>query len=547
MIKLGDPDVTGVCQTDQSNPGIFGLAAFFLQGLKCNPTGIALELGREAITYRALFQRARAIGAAIESHQRQGHMRRVGIVASHSIDCYAGVIGILLTGNAYVPLNPSFPAERLSYMIEMARLTLIIAHGSVIECLRDIAVNPFEPLSILVTAAPENPRSFNNGANLVSLEMREDRGHRSFQPRPVNDSDAAYTMFTSGSTGRPKGVEISHANIIAFLTYVLQRYHLTANDRFSQMFELTFDLSLFDMFVSWAVGGTLCVVPPSSRMAPAKFVREKQLTVWFSVPSVGNSFARLKVLRPSVFPSLRLSLFCGEALTLKVAELWAEAAPNSILENLYGPTEATVACAHYRWDKQRSPAECQHGIVPIGEIFPGHYAELVDADGKKVAEGQEGELWIAGPQICHGYLDNQPLTSERFSELPGGRSGLVFYHTGDCVRNNSNGQMLFLGRKDFQIKLHGYRIEIGEIEQCLREAAECETVAVVCEKDADGRPINLIGFIETSCADMEYVAQFCRRRLPTYMIPTKLYALEHIPLNVNKKVDRNRLLSNLKR
>lgn len=523
-----------------------GLAGFFLRGLTGNPEGIALEVGDEKISYRALGGRAACVAKAVAQHKNSDSERRVGIVASHTVDCFAGVLGILLSGNAYVPLNPSFPAERLGYMIATAGLSAIVAHESVFESLRGIDTDTLNSVILLVTGGSETPTKFENGARVMPIHLTEEYINPVHLARPVEAREGAYTMFTSGSTGRPKGVEISHANITAFLDYVLDRYDLTTRDRFSQMFELTFDLSLFDLFVCWAVGGTLCAVPPRSRLAPAKFIREKELTVWFSVPSVGSAFAKLRVLRPNIFPSLRLSLFCGEALTQTVAELWAQAAPNSTLENLYGPTEATVACAFYRWDQGLSPMECEHGVVPLGEIFPRHDAKLIDEHGEEVTAGDAGELCVAGPQVCPGYLLNEALTAERFSKLPCGTGEDRYYHTGDLVRKNENGQMLFLGRTDFQIKLHGYRIEMGEIEHCLRKASDCELVAVVCETDQDNRVSGLIGFIGRKDVDISSITENCRERLPAYMVPGRIVLLEKMPLNANGKIDRNQLLSHLR-
>ena len=182
-----------------------------------------------------------------------------------------------------------------------------------------------------------------------------------------------------------------------------RRYEITEHDRFSQTFDMTFDLSVFDLFVAWSRGACVCVMPSESFLKPAGWIAESELTVWFSVPSLALHMKRFGMLKPDRFPTLRWSLFCGEALPVEAAEAWAAAAPASVVENLYGPTELTIACTLYRWSAKTSPPECSAGLVPIGHPYPGMEALVVDESMQEVVPGGEGELLVAGPQVTPGY------------------------------------------------------------------------------------------------------------------------------------------------
>src|SRR5439155_5413193 len=202
-------------------------------------------------------------------------------------------------------------------------------------------------------------------------------------------------------------------------------------DRCSQTFDVTFDLSVHDMFVTWEAGACLCCPTRKELIKPGEFISGSRLTTWFSVPSTGVFMKKLGMLKPDMYPGLRLSLFCGEALPTEVARAWSEAAPNSIIENIYGPTELTIACTAYRWNRDSSPAECELGIVPIGEPFDGTEAIVVDENLQEVSVGMPGELLMTGPQVTLGYWQDPERTSKAFVIPPGRRQ--IYYRTGDRV------------------------------------------------------------------------------------------------------------------
>jgi amino acid adenylation domain-containing protein len=357
----------------------------------------------------------------------------------------------------------------------------------------------------------------------------------------VPQEDAiAYLLFTSGSTGVPKGVMVSHRNVTRFLRVMQERYSLNETDRLSQMFDMVFDLSVFDMFMAWEVGACVCVPSRQQVLLPADYIVESDLTVWFSVPSVAVLMKQLRFLQPEAFPHLRLSLFCGEALMAEVAHAWQMAAPNSVVENLYGPTEVTLACTVYRWQGQASQPDCENGVVPIGEPFPGMTAIVVNEALKEVLPGQSGELLMAGPQVALGYWKNPEKTSQMFLRPPG--RGAMFYRTGDLVRRPEGTHPLnYLGRIDHQIKIRGLRVELGEIEAVLREAAGIDRAVALGWPIAANGAEGIVAFLETKNVDITTVLDTVKARLPTYMVPRAIHLIAEFPLNANGKIDREAL------
>ena len=298
-----------------------------------------------------------------------------------------------------------------------------------------------------------------------------------------------------------------------------------------QTFAATFDLAMFDMFMAWGAGATLECTPVHAFLALPEFIERKKMTVWFSVPSAVSVARRRGALSPGSMPSLRWSLFCGEALMRPDAEDWQAAASRSVLENLYGPTELTIACSAYRWAPGRSPAECVNDVVPIGAVYPALRHVLIDPSGQPGPA--EGELCVTGPQMFSGYLD--PRDDEnRFLAHAGRR----WYRTGDRVRLDG-GVLRYLGRVDHQVKIRGYRVELAEIEHTARALPGIYQVAAV--------PVRYKGIVELamfyagSALRPEEVIVALGRALPDYMVPRWAWRLDDMPLNANRKVDRRAL------
>ena len=501
----------------------------------------ALVVDGVSYSYDELHRHAGRIAAAIRQNEQQP-FPLAAVWAHRSVTAYTGVLGCLAAGKGYVPLNPKFPMQRTLRMLSLSGCSVIVVGKECLPQLPELLEGIDRSVAVILPHLNESERvaSRHAGQRILHREQMPCRDESTEAPRPCETSPA-YLLFTSGSTGEPKGVPISHRNVRAYLDYVRAEYELNEHDRFSQQFDLTFDLSVHDMFVCWECGAALYCVPEKSLMGPAKFIRDHRLTVWFSVPSVAGLMAKLHMLTPGCFPSLRYSLFCGEPLPEAYAQAWQVAAPNSVVENLYGPTETTIAIAHFRWDPTKSAKDSANGIVPIGRVFEGQDCRIVNPQGMVVPVGETGELCLSGSQIASGYWNNPTKTQEKFMRLPGGAEQM-WYRTGDLVKQNTAGNLFYLGRTDHQIKIRGYRVELQEIEAVLRRTCGTEQVIAIPWPVRDGTAEGIVSFVSgVESLDQERVLARCGDLLPDYMVPKKVYLIDELPLNANQKVDRGML------
>lgn len=525
------------------------LRSGFLRSCDRDPAATAVEVGGESISYGDLRDRAASLAASLAIHDERpttsGPEERPALTAvfgQRSSVVVAGILGALLRGDGYVPLNPTFPVDRTRSMLERSGCRALVIDEQGERQIREVVEGISTPL-LLIFPDREDVRELSDALPGHRVLGAGDLEHAStWQAGPVDPDGIAYLLFTSGSTGIPKGVMVAHRNVNAFLDAMAERYAVAPDDRFSQTFELTFDLSVFDLFLAWEAGARVCIPTQAQKMLPAKYIQDSGITIWFSVPSTGVLMSKLRMLKPDAYPALRWSLFCGEALPAEIVESWVEAAPNSIIENLYGPTELTIACTLYRWDPARSREDCELGLVPIGEPYPGMEVRVVDEDLRPVSEGETGELLMTGPQLTPGYWQDPERTAAAYVTPPA--ENRIFYRTGDRVRSAcGNSPMVYLGRMDNQIKIQGYRVELGEIEAAMRQEADVEiAIAVGWPVTAAGAD-SVVVFISDDKADLAGLQKRAKKRLPSYMAPREIRHVDTFPLNSNGKVDRKALLA----
>jgi amino acid adenylation domain-containing protein len=501
------------------------LLSGFMRSLEVFPERPALEVAGETLSYTELAEGAARIAAAIRARGPEPAPPLTAIYAARSRTAFAGVLGALWAGHGYVPLNPHFPVQRCREMLQRSGCRTLIVDRAGMAQLDELLDGLDDPPAVI---APDREG-----------DLIED----ACDPKFPSEDAIAYLLFTSGSTGKPKGVGVAHRNAVSFISAVAERYGIDERDRFSQTFEMTFDLSVFDMFVAWSRGACVCCPSERQLMAPSRFVRESELTVWFSVPSLAAVMRKLRMLKPESYPSLRWSLFCGEPLPAELAGAWAAAAPSSTVENLYGPTEATIACTVHRYVARE--ASTANGVVPIGTPIGASRALVVDKDLHEVEPGGDGELLIAGPQVTPGYWEDAEKTAAAFVIVPEHEG--IHYRTGDRVRRPQapNEPLTYVGRMDHQIKVMGHRVELGEIEAALREATGIDAAIAVGWPLTDSGAGGIVAFLGAQDVDAAALRESLGERLPEYMVPRRIELREELPLNSNGKFDRKAMLAQL--
>lgn len=479
--------------------------------LNCENTRLALHLGGRNLSWAALAQRVAAIQQAMAARPLpEGAI--VAVAADVHADTYASLLAVLLSGYAYLPLLPDAPLERNVGIAEQSGTRLLLAPDA---SAWQAFASRLPQLEVVSTAAMETL-------------------HDAPALRPVPDTQLAYVLFTSGSTGQPKGVPITRGNLRAFLDGLYAAgVTFEPNDRVLQMFDLTFDFSVMSVFAPWVKGASIFVAGGADLrfMSVYRLLEVQELTCAPMVPSA------LNFLRPYFgeiqLDKLRSSVFCGEALLADIAAEWSRCTPNGQIFNFYGPTEATVFCSYYRWTPENTKAH--NGALSIGRAMRHAQMLVCDEQGAPVPAGQQGEICLCGAQLTPGYMNDPAKNAASFFV----RDGVRFYRTGDLGIADDEGDILFLGRSDQQVKIQGFRIELAEVEHHARACDAVGNAAAVAVPGKDGTT-ELVLCIEGG-ALTDDVKTSMRGRVPHYMVPNRVVKFEALPLNVNGKVDRPKL------
>ncbi|MFC9486647.1 AMP-binding protein [Streptomyces hydrogenans] len=454
------------------------------------------------VTYRELRRAAEAVAERIAAEH--GTVDRVGLLAARGLVAYTGYLAAMRLGAGVVPLGPDYPAARNRGICDAAGVDVVVAEAA---------------------AVARGGTEWAGGRPVLSLEDDEVRAAKPDGRLTAHEADPdrpAYLLFTSGTTGRPKGIPIRHRQVLPFLAHNIARFRVGPGCRMSHTFELTFDLSVYDLFVTWGGGATLVVPSRAELFAPVDYLTDRELTHWFSVPSavsVSAGFGQLTAGRPS---ALRHSVFCGEQLTLDQARAWHAVAPDATVDNLYGPTELTVACAEFRLPRDLAQwPVTSNGTVPIGRVYEGLEHRVIE---------ETGELLVRGPQRFDGYLN--PRDDEGRFTADG------YYRTGDRVQLE-DGLLVHRGRLDDQVKIRGYRVEPSEVEAALRHL-DAVTEAVVLGVGQDGVTDLVACYTGRETGRTELIRAL-RGTLPIHLVPRRFKHLDSLPRNANGKVDRDAL------
>lgn len=498
------------------------------------PDAPAVVCRGQILSYADFASQAARIAACLHQSDAWQHPTgqppRVGILASRGIDACIALMGASWAGATYVPIGLKLPEERILTLLSLCNLSAIIADEEGTKLLSERVLAACPPIVIHTGKTPTAPA--NAAIKLIALDTLPPTS--ATEPALMAASDTAYIIFTSGTTGVPKGVMIPAGAARHYISMITERLGLQASDRALETCELSFDFSVHNMFSTWEAGASLHILPATMVMNAVKFAQNSGLTVWNSVPSLAGMLRQIKALKPDSLSSLRLTTFGGEQLPEGAVAAWQSAAPNSTVFNLYGPTEATVFCLAQATPLNITPGR---GVVAIGTPLPGSEAAIFDPHGQPVADGTPGELAIAGVQLAAGYHGTPALTAARFPT----RDGKRWYLTGDLAIKDAAGTFHCLGRIDNQVKVMGYRVELEEVDAHLRVASGADVVGSVAWPLVDGMAHGIISFIGAPTINSAAVIADLKKRIPPYMVPSRIIALDKMPLNQSGKVDRNAL------
>jgi D-alanine--poly(phosphoribitol) ligase subunit 1 len=513
------------------------LAHGFYESCVRFPDHLALSVDGQELSYIQLCRFVQPFAVWLRRNARSA-APKVGILASRSLSTYVGILGTCWAGGAYVPISSKLPEDRLIQLLGRVQADALVVDAQSLPLLSQRVLPHCPPLILAPevansVATPHQPNEKIAGRDALPAFDPRDR------PVAIKSDDLGYIEFTSGTTGIPKGVMITAGAVAHFVSVMQQRYAFEPSDRVAGIAEATFDISVFDMFVTWSCGASLLVVPATQLMAPAGFIQGRNCTVIFTVPSVISGMQRMKMLRPGLMPTLRYSLFAGEPLPVASAQGWKQAAPNSVVDDLYGPTEATVVCTGQRFFGLEN-ATPNRGVVAIGIPFPGMEAVVAGPSLQFLPDGEQGELLLSGPQLSSGYYGEDKLTGASFPVLGGKR----WYRTGDLAYRDSAGTFHHLGRIDNQVKVRGLRVELEEVEAYLREICGTDSVAAVAWPVNHGSANGIVAFVSGQAGiDDPDVKTRIKSRLPSYMVPSTIHRVESLPLNANGKVNRKELVA----
>jgi D-alanine--poly(phosphoribitol) ligase subunit 1 len=513
------------------------IAIPFFNNAQHHPERLALSVNQRDFSYGEFSEISERIAAWLRERSA-GKGKLVGILTSRSWEAYAGLLAACWAGATYLPLNPDWPEQRLLRILESIELDALVVDERGLKIL-SAEVLDFLPKHIL---APNSAHSFSLGTPpadvIVSGSDTLPQADPHHSPEMLGENDLAYIMFTSGTTGSPKGVMISVGNVSHFLAQMQKRYQFSPEDRVSQRHELSFDFAVLDIFITWLAGASLHVIPASQLVGPSRFIREKQLTVWFAVPSTVAFMRDMKMLSPGAFPSVRYTVFSGEPLSASAVESWRVAAPNGVIDNIYGPTETTVSCLGQICSEPLIVTEGR-GTVSIGKPFDGMEAAIVDSSLHFLPQGEKGEIAVSGRQVARGYFNDEQKTAARFPTI----AGKVWYLTGDLAYQDAEGRFHHLGRTDHQVKVLGHRVELEDVEAHLREVCAVESVAAVAWPVANGSAEGIVAFVAGAKISASDVREGMRRRVPKYMVPSQIQFLDSLPVFTTGKIDRKALLT----
>lgn len=485
----------------------------------------AVEDEKLSLTYHELGVMARRIGSAVSRRVEPGNP--VPVLMEKSPITLAVMLGIVYAGCFYVPVNPENPPERQKKILEVLEPSIVITDGG-----REDAEDT------KTMSGPDRVRNSDVRVEVLTAEdlLSEDADPDRLEQIRIHsrETDILYALFTSGSTGVPKAVMVSHGAVIRFIGHFTELFNISEKDVIGNQAPFDFDVSVKDIYSCIMTGASLALIPKEYFSTPPRlldYLCGKKVTTLIWAVSALTLVSALKGLDYRIPTSVDKVLFSGEAMPPKQLRAWQKALPGASFVNLYGPTEITCNCTYYKVERTFGDEE----KIPAGRAFPGRNVFLLDDEERMIViPGKTGEICVAGESLSNGYYRDADRTEERFPLYPvdGTRMERI-YKTGDLGYYNENGEMIFAGRKDFQIKHMGHRIELEEIESAMNGADGIDKSCCVFDKERN----RIFGFYMGG-AEPSRVRREMKEKLPPYMIPAKFKKVTAMPLNKNGKTDR---------
>lgn len=481
---------------------------------KQNPDKIAFGEKDKEITYTEFVGQAKAVGTAI-INKLNVRNRPIVILMDKTIECLVAMMGVVYSGNFYTIIDTNSPEDRIQKIVETLKPIAVITNTKQKEKAKKMVVDK----QFLIEEMQEE---------IIQEELLQVIRRRAI------DTDPMYVLFTSGSTGVPKGTVVCHRSVISYATWVKETFNIDETTIFGSQTPFYFSMSILDIFTTILTGATFYIIPKMCFSFPVKlieFLQQKKINTIYWVPSALCIVANLKALEGVELPQLKTILFAGEVMPVKQLNIWRKHVPHALYANLYGPTEITDICTYYVVDREFKEEE----TLPIGKPCDNCDVLIIKEDGTQAKLGETGELCVRGSFLALGYYANPEKTDAVFTQNP---VNTVYpekvYRTGDIVKENDNGEILYLSRKDYQIKHMGYRIELGEIETAINSMDNMILCCCVYQEET----AEIVLFYQAPKIEKEGVIQFAKEKLLPYMRPNKIVKLETMPYNANGKIDR---------